>query len=325
LPQQNVSSDVIARLLPDGTLDPTFGLQGGVVPIQIEDARDPQILRILPQADGKTIIAGNITHLGAQQFFFLRMNADGTVDTAYGDHTDATDGPGPYIYADVFATELRDAVLDAMGRLVITGAYVNAPGGRTTAFVARFLPNGTIDGPFGGIHQHIFLLERPEPSGAGNALALAPERDLRRRRQWGAGLILKLEADGSAPTPSQPVIEFYNTLLNHYFITADANEAAGIDAGSAGPGWQRTGQGFRAWTLATGVPPIALPVCRFYGTPGKGPNSHFYTVDLLECDAVRSDPGWLFEGVAFYSVAPLETGCPPGCNGCCACTTTVSA
>lgn len=46
----------------------------------------------------------------------------------------------------------------------------------------------------------------------------------------------------------------------------------------------------------------ALPVCRFYGTPGKGPNSHFYTSDAAECAAVKMDPGWTYEGVAFYAV-----------------------
>ena len=42
------------------------------------------------------------------------------------------------------------------------------------------------------------------------------------------------------------VVEFYNTNLDHYFITADTNEAAQIDGGSAGPGWSRTGNSFRS-------------------------------------------------------------------------------
>ena len=53
-------------------------------------------------------------------------------------------------------------------------------------------------------------------------------------------------------------------------------------------------------------------MCRFYGTPGLGPNSHFYTVDPAECDAVRQDPGWRYEGIAFYSIAPAGGGCPVG-------------
>jgi uncharacterized delta-60 repeat protein len=320
LPQATVHADVVVRVLPDGTLDPTYGLQGGVVPIQIENARDPQILRILPLPDGKAIVAGNIAHLGAEQFFFLRLNANGTIDTTYGDHTDGGDGPGPFIWSDIYQTRMNDVVLDAAGRLVITGEYVTPPGTRTTAFVVRFLANGTVDGPFGGINQHIFFLDRPEPTGAGNAIALGTNAIFVGGDSGSLGLVFKLEAEGSALIKSEPVIEFYNTQLNHYFITADAAEAAGIDQGAAGPGWQRTGRGFRAWTAASGVPNsqvagipfAATPVCRFYGTPGIGPNSHFYTVDLAECDAVRNDPGWHYEGIAFFIIAPTPTdqSCP---------------
>jgi len=63
------------------------------------------------------------------------------------------------------------------------------------------------------------------------------------------------------------VVEFYNTNLDHYFITADPNEAAAIDSGSAGPGWSRTGETFRSGGNAS--------VCRFYGSQSPGPNSHF--------------------------------------------------
>jgi uncharacterized delta-60 repeat protein len=313
LPQINVYSDVVARLNPDGSLDASFGAEGGVVPIQIENARDPQILRILPLANGKTIVAGNIARLGVQQFFFLRLNADGTTDTDFGDHTDGADGPGPFIWSNPFRTELRDAVIDAQGRLVITGSYGKSTDGRTQVFVVRFLQNGTIDGPFGGINQHIFLFERPDPTGAGNVLALAGNSIFVAGEAGEFGLILKLEADGSSVTiASQVVVEFYNTALGHYFITADMNEAAAIDAGAAGPGWERTGFGFRAWTATSGIAANAVPVCRFYGTPGVGPNSHFYTADPLECDATRNDPGWRYEEIAFYSVTPQGGACPAG-------------
>ncbi|MBK7470845.1 MAG: hypothetical protein IPI73_09710 [Betaproteobacteria bacterium] len=48
------------------------------------------------------------------------------------------------------------------------------------------------------------------------------------------------------------------------------------------------------------------------GPDGKrlGPNSHFYTADAAECAAVKTDPGWLFEGVVFQVVAPTLGSCP---------------
>jgi serine protease len=52
-------------------------------------------------------------------------------------------------------------------------------------------------------------------------------------------------------------------------------------------------------------------VCRFYGTPGVGPNSHFYTIDPAECAAVQRDPGWRLETAdAFYTYLPVGGACP---------------
>ncbi|MEP7084742.1 MAG: hypothetical protein ABI854_08395, partial [Betaproteobacteria bacterium] len=115
------------------------------------------------------------------------------------------------------------------------------------------------------------------------------------------------------------VVEFYNTLLDHYFITASAEEATGIDGGSAGPGWSRTGESWPAWLA--GPLPGAAEVCRFYGSAEinratglrQGPNSHFYTFQGAECEQVKNDPGWVFEGLnRFYAVRPVAEQCAPG-------------
>jgi hypothetical protein len=42
-----------------------------------------------------------------------------------------------------------------------------------------------------------------------------------------------------------------------------------------------------------------------------GPNSHFYTVDAVECELVKRDSGWVYEGTAFYAVALVNGACPP--------------
>ena len=107
-------------------------------------------------------------------------------------------------------------------------------------------------------------------------------------------------------------VEYYNTLLQHYFITASMDEMGSIEHFRAGPGWQPTGSGFRGFLSPTAAPAGVLPVCRFYGTPGLGPNSHFYTVDATECAMVKQDPGWTYEGIAFYLFAPLNGQCATG-------------
>jgi hypothetical protein len=111
---------------------------------------------------------------------------------------------------------------------------------------------------------------------------------------------------------AQPVIEFYNVNLDHYFITIFPEEATGIDNGTAGPGWHRTARVFGAYGVAD-APPEALPVCRFYGNVAQGgPNSHFYTADPAECAQVKLDPGWSYEGIAFYIRLPAAGSCPGG-------------
>jgi hypothetical protein len=90
-------------------------------------------------------------------------------------------------------------------------------------------------------------------------------------------------------------IEFYNAMLDHYFVTASADEIAKLDAGAL-VGWQRTGQHFTVFDPATPVAG-ASAVCRFYGSPDAGLDSHFYSASPAECAAVRQRfPGvWIDE------------------------------
>jgi Protein of unknown function (DUF1566) len=64
------------------------------------------------------------------------------------------------------------------------------------------------------------------------------------------------------PGIAAPVVEFYNTKLDHYFITADLREAAIIDSGSAGPGWSRTGNTFKSGGSTPRLPFLWQPVSR---------------------------------------------------------------
>ena len=114
----------------------------------------------------------------------------------------------------------------------------------------------------------------------------------------------------AAPAVAAAVIEFYNSSLDHYFITADAGEAATIDSGSAGPDWSRTGHSFKSGGNAF--------VCRFYGSQSPGPNAHFYTLDPGECASLKqiqartpkTQKRWNFESLDFVSTAPSNGICP---------------
>lgn len=114
------------------------------------------------------------------------------------------------------------------------------------------------------------------------------------------------------------VTEFHNTTLNHYFITADENEKTAIRSGAAGAGWVETGQNFWAWT--PNVLEESAFVCRFYGDPVKGPNSHFYSASTDECRSLLglqlstpvSEPRWNSEGYEFKVSLPDAGKCRSG-------------
>ncbi|MEP7182107.1 MAG: DUF1800 family protein [Betaproteobacteria bacterium] len=111
----------------------------------------------------------------------------------------------------------------------------------------------------------------------------------------------------TAAEPTATVVEFYNAKLDHYFVTAYLDEAAMLDAGVVVPGWTRTGAEFKA-RAGSADDASAVPVCRFFGTPGKGPNSHFYTANAAECALVKTNPGWTYESIAYYIGVPDAAG-----------------
>ncbi|HEY3180201.1 MAG TPA: hypothetical protein VGL25_15130 [Casimicrobiaceae bacterium] len=120
-----------------------------------------------------------------------------------------------------------------------------------------------------------------------------------------------LEQDYIAPSPAAAderiAVEYYNASLDHYFFTTEPAEAAMLDAGVIVPGWTRTHYDFKVRPVGD---PRGLVACRFFGTPGIGPNSHFFTINADECTELKANPFWTFEGLAFNADAPVNEVCP---------------
>ncbi|MFO1398262.1 MAG: hypothetical protein U1F48_14480 [Burkholderiales bacterium] len=99
------------------------------------------------------------------------------------------------------------------------------------------------------------------------------------------------------------VVEFYNAARDHYFITANLAEMDLLDKGTM-PGWARTGETFKVMYGET-AQSTAKSVCRFYGLPAAGLDSHFFSVSMSEClDVINRWPTqWLLETTDAFAVA----------------------
>ncbi len=185
--------------------------------------------------------------------------------------------------------------------------------------------------------QNVYLHNLREVAAGASHFAALTENG--RVATWGANRYGQLGLPRTLFSPSprkikDPWADFANTALvseyfnpdirnaagasgiGHHFVTSSAAERSAIEANMAGPGWSLTARHFRAWNSPALAPVGAGGVCRFYAAE---PNSHFYTAHAGECESLRNlnpsnDPrrGWAYEGVAFFAMPPLSSGCSMG-------------
>ncbi len=114
-------------------------------------------------------------------------------------------------------------------------------------------------------------------------------------------------------------IEYYNAPRDHYFMTAYESEIVLLDAGHFS-GWVRTGQQFQVYSTdpsTNGLASGLSPVCRYYGLPSFGLDTHFFSASEAECAAVavKWPAQWVLETPnAFYAYLPdtQDGSCPAG-------------
>ncbi|MEN9559352.1 MAG: hypothetical protein RLZZ502_563, partial [Pseudomonadota bacterium] len=113
----------------------------------------------------------------------------------------------------------------------------------------------------------------------------------------------------------QTAIEYYNVIINHYFMEARVSEITLLDTLKSN-GWYRTGKSWGVWLENTAN---TVKVDRFYGDRAVGgPNSHFFTASAPESASLQiKNSGWQYEGTAFAVAAPLATTglCPAPLRG----------
>ena len=129
----------LARYNADGSLDTSFG-QGGKVLTEI-GSDDNVALALALQPDGKLVAAGDSYNGSDRDFTLARYNADGSLDTSFGQ--------GGKVLTDIGSHNdlLYALALQPDGKLVAAGYSSN--GSDDDFALVRYNPNGTLDTTFG--------------------------------------------------------------------------------------------------------------------------------------------------------------------------------
>jgi uncharacterized delta-60 repeat protein len=141
---------VVARFSPDGVLDTSFG-QAGIVQVAFWDtvhAASSGVVALTAAADGSVIGVGHIDYIGLSAgggtAGVFRLLPSGALAPGFG--------RGGHIEIAFESSSTTDRawfpcamVLDSRGRIVVTGADLDAP----DLLTARLTPNGALDSSFG--------------------------------------------------------------------------------------------------------------------------------------------------------------------------------
>lgn len=142
----NLRTFRITRLMPDGSLDPSFGQEGNAYAVFTQSAGavfGAYLSALTLQSDGKIIAAG-----GGPSIHIARFNTDGSLDSSFGTKGTVV----TKVVADV--TEYVYAILVQPDDKIVLGGMeeiVDVDGENGTGFFAiyRTLPNGAPDESFG--------------------------------------------------------------------------------------------------------------------------------------------------------------------------------
>lgn len=299
----------VARFEPHGQLDRSWGDDGFAIPLR-DASTYAQSLAVV---NGETYLGG-IQNRDVPLAFVVRLTANGRLDFTYGDagvvgNDDFADSAWhPQVAVDATRRAYM-TLMDAHGRVRIT--RIAADGRPDPSFGlggTAYVVHGSWD--MGAAAAHLIL-------GIDGRPYLGMDGTSRSDSQHGALGIARIGETGGyrAGISAGTAVVYHHQQLAHFFLTANPLEQAKLDAGTIA-GWTRTGDRFRVVTAADPIAELS-PVCRFYGRPEAGLDSHFFSAAADECAAVlqRFSASWLLESSSVFQVhlADRQSGaCPRG-------------
>lgn len=130
----------LLRLLPNGTLDPSFG-SGGRVTTDVSGSNSDDARAVVLQPDGKIVLAGESYSATSFDFALARYTPSGALDATFGVGGKVVTASGPGV--DL----LTSVLVQPNGKLVAAGPMQS--GGFYDPAVARYGSDGNLDASFG--------------------------------------------------------------------------------------------------------------------------------------------------------------------------------
>jgi uncharacterized delta-60 repeat protein len=232
----------LARYTTGGAFDSKFGTGGKVVTDIGVDTQD-FASAVVVQSDGRIIAVGSASIGGALQFAVTRYNANGTLDTGFGNAGKVTTAFGT-LGDGAFAV-----VLQMDGKIVVAG-YTTTGNGPSDFALARYNFDGTLDRTFGSRGKVMTHL-----SGRAKARGVVLQPD--------GKIVLAGEAtNGDSDT-------------TRHFALARYNTAGTLDASFGSGGIVITGLGSSADEAASGIALQTDGRMVLAGTEFNGPSGGF--------------------------------------------------
>ena len=127
-----VAASRVARVLPNGNLDPTFA---------IGDGANSLVEEVQIQQDGKIILGGSFSSFNKTACGkIIRLNSNGTVDATF------VQGVG-FSTTSTLATSISALHIQPDGKILVGGAFDNYKGAAVNSII-RLNPDGSIDNSF---------------------------------------------------------------------------------------------------------------------------------------------------------------------------------
>ena len=192
----NEFSVLVVRLLEDGALDPSFGVNGVVLTGGLGMFAGAEAVAVQP--DGKIVVAGFVGSGANEDFLVVRYTPDGLQDPSFGGGSGFVTFP-----VGTKAASASALAIGADGRILIVGETENLASNEIVA-VAVLRPNGEPDPSFSV--DGVTTVETPVGDDRGEGIAEAPGGDIVIADEAGAGAgsgftIIKLLPSGT-PDPA---------------------------------------------------------------------------------------------------------------------------